>query len=395
MFIKEEVNQICDRLNEKRNFLQVLVGPRQVGKTTAALHIAKQLDCLSHYASADAPGIEPSAWLQFEWDKARAIQKKEKTKVILILDEVQKIQGWSEIVKKNWDADTQEKIPLHVLLLGSAPLLIQKGLTESLTGRFETNVFRHWLYPEMHQSFGFNLEQYLFFGGYPGAHGLVGDYERWQNYMLDSIIETTISRDVLLLNRIDKPALLRNLFLLGCRYSSRELAYQKIVGQLQDAGNTTTLAHYLELLTQSWMLTGLQKYSGSVVRQRGSSPKLQVFNNALLSAQKNLDFESARNDSEYWGQVVESAVGCHLLASKKPRGTLIRYWREGDFEVDFIVASESCLYAIEVQSGRKHKTSGLLQFKKKYPKAQTLVVGSGSLTLDEFFRTPLLKLLFS
>src|SRR5205807_8790309 len=245
---------------------------------------------------------------------------------------------------------------LKVVLLGSAPLLVQRGLTESLAGRFEVLHLPHWSFAEMRAAFGFSLEEYVYFGGYPGAASLVHEPDRWRRYILDALIETTIARDVLLLTRVDKPALLRRLFELGCRYSGQVLSYTKMLGQLHEAGNTTTLAHYLELLGGAGLLTGLAKYSGRAVRQRGSSPKLQVLNTALMSAQSGLSLDEARADREFWGRLVESAVGAHLANSAAVGECELFYWREGSREVDFVVRVGRTLTAIEVKSGRTRDT---------------------------------------
>ena len=271
-------NELLKRLKEKRRFVQVLVGPRQVGKTTVVRQVMKASGIPFHYASADEPTILDRTWLEQQWDIARLMAKDKKTGALLVLDEIQKVAHWSSVVKLLWDADTHSDTPLKVVLLGSSPLLIQSGLTESLAGRFEVIAVQHWSFIEMREAFGWNLEQYIFYGAYPGAAELINDPERWRRYILDSLIETTISRDILLLTRVDKPALLRRLFQLGCAYSGQILSYQKMIGQLTDAGNTTTLAHYLELLKGAGMLAGLSKYAYGQVRQRGSSPKLQVLN---------------------------------------------------------------------------------------------------------------------
>jgi len=214
------------------------------------------------------------AWIEQQWEAARLLAREAgREGALLALDEVQKVPRWSESLKRLRDEDSRAALPLKVVLLGSAPLLVQKGLTESLTGRFEILHLPHWSYVEMRDAFGWTLDQYLFYGAYPGAAPLVDEPERWARYIRDSLIETTIARDVLLLSRVDKPALLRRLFELGCTYSGRILSYTKMLGQLQDAGNTTTLAHYLDLLAGAGMVVGLQKYAGGAARRRGSSPK--------------------------------------------------------------------------------------------------------------------------
>src|SRR5271169_2929119 len=307
-------DELLKRLKEKRRFLQVLAGPRQVGKTTLVRQVMAASHLPAHYASADEPTLRGDrTWLEQQWDIARLKATEGKSGALLVLDEIQKIADWPDVVKLLWDADTHSSVPLKVVLLGSAPLLIQSGLTESLAGRFEVIAAPHWSFTEMREAFGWTVEQYIFYGAYPGAAELIDDPERWRRYILDSLIETTLSRDILLLTRVDKPALLRRLFQLGCAYSGQILSYQKMIGQLTDAGNTTTLAHYLELLQGAGMLAGLSKFARGLVRQRNSSPKLQVLNTALMSAQDSRSFAEARQDGNYWGRLVESCAGAHLL----------------------------------------------------------------------------------
>jgi uncharacterized protein len=308
---------------------------------------------------------------------------------LLVLDEAQKVPQWSETVKRLWDADTRAKRPLRVVLLGSAPLLVQRGLTESLAGRFEVLHLPHWTYGEMREAFGWSLDQFVYYGAYPGAAPLVRQPERWSRYVRDSLIETTISRDVLLLTRVDKPVLLRRLFELGCAYSGQVLSYTKMLGQLQDAGNTTTLAHYLDLLAGAGMVVGLQKYSGGVVGRRGSSPKLHVLNTALMTAPTGLSMSEARSDRSFWGRLVESAVGAHLANAAAAGTCEVWYWRDRNREVDFVVRSGRRLVAIEVKSGRSRDTlPGLAAFADAYHPARKLLVGGDGITLEEFLSKP-------
>jgi predicted AAA+ superfamily ATPase len=276
-----------------------------------------------------------------------------------------------------------------VVVLGSAPLLIQSGLTESLAGRFEVIAVPHWSFTEMREAFDFNLDQYVYYGAYPGAAGLIDDPERWRRYILDSLIETTISRDILSLNRVDKPALLRRLFLLGCDYSGQILSYQKMLGQLTDAGNTVTLAHYLELLQAAGMLAGLAKFSHGRVRQRGSSPKLQVLNTALMSAQDQRLLVEARREGDYWGRLVESAVGAHLLNSSMGTNVVVTYWRERNQEVDFVLQQGKSVVAIEVKSGgRREMLPGMEAFSRQFKPKRQLLVGGQGISLEEFLSQP-------
>ena len=267
---RPQAHELARRLGEPRRFIQVVAGPRQTGKTTLVQQLINELGRPVRYASADEPTLRGSEWIEQQWQIARrdAMQSGE-SGAILVLDEVQKIPNWSETAKRLWDADTRTGLALHVVVLGSAPLLIARGLTESLAGRFETLHVPHWSYAEMRAAFGWSLDDYLFYGGYPGAAPLISDPRRWGRYIRESLIETSISRDVLLLSRVDKPALLRRLFELACRYSGQVLSYTKMLGQLQDAGNATTLAHYLDLLSGAGMVCGLQKYAGDAARSRG------------------------------------------------------------------------------------------------------------------------------
>ena len=383
-------DELLKRLKEKRRFLQVLAGPRQAGKTTLVRQVMAASKMPAHYASADEPTVRSDrTWLEQQWDIARLKAGEGKTGALLVLDEIQKITDWPKVVKLLWDADTHSGVALKVVLLGSAPLLIQSGLTESLAGRFEVIAVPHWSFTEMREAFGWNLEQYLFYGAYPGAAGLIDTPERWRRYILDSLIETTLSRDILWLTRVDKPALLRRLFLLGCAYSGQILSYQKMLGQLTDAGNTTTLAHYLDLMQGAGMLIGLTKYSHGQVRQRGSSPKLQVLNTALMSAQDHRSLAEARQDGDYWGRLVESAVGAHLFNSSLGTNIGVSYWRERNQEVDFVLQQGKSIVAIEVKSGgHRESLPGMEAFARQFKPKRKLLVGGQGIALEEFLSKP-------
>ena len=382
---KRQLNRLLlERLTEPRRFMQVLAGPRQVGKTTSILQVLDDLHVPSHYASADAPTLQGATWIEQQWEIGRL--KAGKKRGVLVIDEVQKIPGWSNVVKMLWDDDSRHKRLLHVILLGSSPLLLQTGLTESLSGRFEIIHAGHWTYKECHAAFGWDLETYIYYGGYPGSAPLIRDRDRWARYIVDSLIETTISRDILLMTRVDKPALLRRLFQLGCLYSGQILSYQKMLGQLTDAGNTTTLAHYLELLSGAGLLTGLNKYSTQLIRQKGSSPKLHVMNTALMTAQAEMTFEEAQINREFWGRLVESAVGAHLINSSIAQGFKVSYWRERGHEVDFVISRGKKVVAIEVKSSRsKGVLPGMERFTNVVSHCRKLLVGEGGIPLKDFF----------
>lgn len=378
---------LLNRLQEPRRFIQVLAGPRQVGKTTLARQVMASVTAICHYASADEPALKGREWISQQWELGRLNARR--GEALLVLDEVQKVQGWSEAVKQLWDADTHANTPLRVVLLGSSPLLIQSGLTESLAGRFEIIPVPHWSFPEIHEAFGWDVEQFIYYGAYPGAAPLISDPERWQRYVVDSLIETSISRDILLMTRVDKPALLRRLFQLACDYSGQILSYQKMTGQLTDAGNTVTLAHYLQLLQGAGMVAGLSKFAGGKIRQRGSSPKLQVLNTALMSTSSGLGFEETRRESDRWGRLVESAVGAHLMSSTLGTPIEVTYWRERNAEVDFVLQRGKTLIAIEVKSaGRRGSLEGMEAFRREFAPLRTLLVGADGISLEEFLSTP-------
>ena len=327
-FIRPQASELARRLKEPRRFIQVVSGARQVGKTTLALQVAERSKLPYHVASADEPTLRGAGWIESQWEEARLLADSAKRKgALLVLDEVHKVPHWAGTVKHLWDEDTRKKTLVKTVLLGSAPLLIGRGLTESLAGRFEILHMPHWSFPEMRTAFGWDLQQYLFYGAYPGAAPLIKQPFRWSRYIIDSLIETTVARDVLLLSRVDKPALLRRLFELGCAYSGQILSYTKMTGQLQDAGNTTTLAHYLDLLAGAGVLTGLPKYAGDTARRQRSSPKFQVFNTALITAQSGMTQAEAFADREFWGRLTESAVGAHLLNASIGGECELFYWR--------------------------------------------------------------------
>jgi uncharacterized protein len=387
---RPQAAELLRRLAEQRRFIQVVTGARQVGKTTLVTQVVAQAAIPHVFASADEPTLRGPEWLEAQWEAARLLlRESDQRGALLVLDEVQKVPRWSEAVKRLWDADTRARRPLKIVLLGSAPLLLQRGLTESLAGRFEVVHLPHWTLAEMQEAFGWGADEYVFYGGYPGAAPLIGEEDRWARYIRDSLIETTIARDVLLLARVDKPALLRRLFELGCAYSGQILSYTKMLGQLQDAGNTTTLAHYLELLAGAGMLVGLHKYAAGATRQRGSSPKLQVLNTALMTAQSGMSLSEARRDPEFWGRLVESAVGAHLANAAAAGVCQVFYWRDRNHEVDFVVRAGKVVTAIEVKSGRAPDAfPGLAAFSAAVPKARKLVVGADGVPVEEFLRRP-------
>jgi hypothetical protein len=391
MFQRPYYTKIHERLGLKRKFIQVLMGPRQVGKTTIVRQLLEKYSFPWHYASADE-ATQP-LWLQQQWETIRLkVRSAESSEALLVIDEIQKIPDWSNHVKIQWDKDNFDNVPIKLILLGSSQLMLQKGLSESLAGRFEVIYIPHWSFTEMHDAFGFTADDFIWFGGYPGPADLITDETRWKEYIRHSLIETTLMRDILLLVRIDKPVLLRNLFDLACSFSGQILSYNKILGQLKDAGNTTTLAHYLKLLEGAGMIKGLEKYSPSTIRQRASSPKFQVFNMALMSALSSNQQHEISGQPEICGRWVESAIGTHLLNQSITENINLYYWREGNHEVDFVLQKGNKTIGIEVKSGRNKQTSGIPAFNQRFNPTKILLVGREGIPIEEFLGTPVSNL---
>ena len=393
MIERSQLQDITNRILEPRRFIQVLMGPRQVGKTTMAVQMLKKVSIPYLFESADAVNAVNAGWIEQLWEAARLKMKAQSAReFIIVIDEIQKIPNWSETVKRLWDRDTIDGTDIKLILLGSSRLLLHKGLTESLAGRFETTYLGHWSFREMEEAFGWDADQYAWFGGYPGGAELTGNEERWKNYISNSLIETSVSKDILMLTRVDKPALLKRLFELGCHYSGQILSFTKIQGQLQDAGNTTTLSHYLDLLDTAGLLAGIEKYSADLIRKRSSSPRFQVHNNALLSAQKHEYFSEIVNKPAEWGHIVESSVGAHLINHSVSQNFSVFYWRERNSEVDFILERRGTIIAIEVKSNDSENKKGLELFRKKYNPSKVYLISKRSLPWQEFLRINPLEL---
>ena len=387
MFKRPYFHILTNRLKEPKKFIQVITGPRQVGKTTLVHQVLKEIQIPSMYVSADGVINIGPEWIEQQWNNARLKLKTGNfSELIFVIDEVQKVPHWSEMVKANWDSDMLNGLEIKLVLLGSSRLLIQKGLTESLAGRFEVIYTGHWNFEEMNQAFGYSEEQFVWFGGYPGAADLVNDEQRWNDYIINSLIETTISRDILLMENINKPALLRNLFELGCSYSGQILSFTKILGQLQDAGNTTTLSHYLHLLDSAGLLSGLEKFSKGKISKRSSSPKFQVQNMAFLSALAEFHFSDALENTELWGRHVESAIGAHLFNSARANNLKLSYWREGNFEVDFILQHKNKVIGIEVKIGSAKFTKGMQRFSSHFKPYKMYLISNDGLNWKEILK---------
>lgn len=414
-FERAQVATLINRLNEPPRHLLAVFGPRQTGKTTIVRQALRSLEHdgrRTRYLSVDDPlsvnnpgnarfsvasggsevaglqsGVQGAQWLVAAWGEARQ-EAARAGNLVLAIDEIQQIPDWSRTVKGLWDADRATDHPLHVIVLGSAPLLVQSGLSESLARRFEKISVSHWSLQEMADAFEFDLDSYLYFGGYPGPARFIRDQGRWRDYILNALAEPNIERDILAMTRVDKPALLKRLFEVGTAHSGQILSYTKMLGQLDDAGNTTTLARYLELLSSAGLLTGLPKFSGQRSRIRGSIPKLNVLNTALMTATSGYSFQEARADRTFWGRIVESAVGAHLR-NTATSNIRVHYWRESHDEVDFVLQRGPKTVAIEVKSGpRGRGLRGLEAFRQRYKPERAIVVGADGIPLDEFLTQP-------
>ena len=395
MYKRAEYQVVTDRMKEPRKFIQVVMGARQIGKSTVVKQVLQDLDMPYQFFSADNVPATNSAWISDCWAAVRSLKESRGWEsVILVIDEIQKIANWSEVVKKEWDDDTFHDRDIKVLLLGSSRVLLEKGLSESLAGRFEEIRMSHWSYREMQECFGFSLDQYLFYGGYPGAATLIGDEDRFSQYIQSAIIEATINKDILMDTPISKPTLLRQTFELGAAYSGELLSLNKMLGALQDAGNTVTLAGYINLLDESGLLCGLQKFSVDMARRRASIPKLQVYNNALKMVYSPLTFEQAILNRKAWGRIFESGIGAYLVSQAFVHRFEVFYWRERDDEVDFILRKKSSVVAIEVKSNAEKRTDGLDKFRKLFNPQSAFIVGDGGISAEDFLSMDLRKLFF-
>lgn len=387
MFKRPYLKSVKKRVSEQRRTILVVMGPRQVGKTTMITQLTDEIDIPWIFESADAVFSGNSLWLNQIWETARIKLKTESAReYLLIIDEIQKIENWSETVKKLWDEDTRNKTNLKVILLGSSRLLLKRGLTESLAGRFETIYMTHWTFNEMSDAFGWDENEFAWFGGYPGGVDLIKDEDRWKKYIQDAIIEASVSKDILMLTRVDKPALMKQLFEIGSSYSGQILSITKILGQLQDAGNTTTLTHYLTLLDTAGLLGFLNKYALNIVRKRSSIPKFQVHNNALLSAQQPEHLHDIISMPDRWGRIVESSIGTHLLNHALSEKFSLYYWREGNDEVDFIMEKGSKLIAIEVKTSYATNKKGIVSFNTRFNPYKSLLIDNNNMPWHEFLR---------
>ena len=384
---RSQFAEVFDRMNEPRKFIQVLAGPRQVGKSTLIDQVLAECQIPHYLYNADGVDGNDTDWIRRIWETTRTLMdSRQQTETVLVIDEIHKIKRWSEIVKREWDADTRSKRQMKLFILGSSRLMLRKGLTESLAGRFELIRLGHWTLQEMEDAFGWTLDNWIYYGGYPGSASLIKDMRRWRKYIKESLVAPAIEKDIILTSNIYKPALMKQLFELGCTYSAELLSLTKALGQLQDAGNVTTLSSYLEILNQCNLLAGLQKYANDEARRYQSIPKYQVYNNALLTAFKGTSYEKDRIDPQIWGRWIESAVGAYLLGGAEDGGYSVYYWRERSDEVDFIIVRQGEVMALEVKSGRRGMNSGIPKFNDLFHPKHSLVIGTDGIPFEEFFR---------
>lgn len=386
-FKRSQFTEITQRINEPKRFIQVLAGPRQVGKSTLMDQVLAECPLPYYLYNADGVDENDSDWIRRVWESARAqMDTRRQTEAVLVIDEIQKIKNWSGIVKREWDADIRNRRQLKLFLLGSSRLMLRKGLTESLAGRFELMRLGHWTWQEMADAFGWTLDDWIYYGGFPGTASLIKDMRRWKKYVRESLVAPAIEKDVIMTSNIYKPALMKQLFELGCSYSAEMLSLTKALGQLQDAGNVTTLSSYLNILDECNLLAGLQKFAHDEARRYQSVPEFQVYNNALLTAYRGTTYEKDRTDPRVWGRWVESAVGAYLLGGAEEGDYKVYYWHERSDEVDYILVKQGEVLALEVKSGRRGMNSGLPNFCKRFHHQKALVIGTDGIPFTEFFK---------
>lgn len=393
MYQRSEYKLIKSRLEEPRRFIQVVMGPRQIGKSTVVKQVVQDIAEPYQFFSADNIPASNSNWLSNCWSAARSLMTNQGLdSMIIIIDEIQKIANWSEAVKKEWDDDSFNNRNIKLLLLGSSRVLLEKGLADSLAGRFEEIRMSHWSFSEMYDCFGFSLDEYLFYGGYPGAAPLIKEPDRFEQYIQSAIVDATINKDILMNTPISKPALLRQTFELGAAYSGSLLSLTKMLGALQDAGNTSTIAGYLNLLGESGLLTGLQKFSVDMARRKASIPKLQVFNNALNTIYSPLSLNKAVMDRKTWGHILESGIGAFIINEAFTKRFEVFYWRDRNDEVDFVLRKKNSVVAIEVKSNAEKRTEGLDKFKEMFNPTAAFIVGDSGIKASDFLSMDLRSL---
>jgi predicted AAA+ superfamily ATPase len=359
------IDILASRLKSESQFIQVLLGPRQVGKTTSVLHyLENEYHGRYKFFSADAIFISSTNWIEEIWQEAKIGSD------LIVIDEIQKIENWSEVIKKLWDETKLSNKKISCLLLGSSSLELQRGLSESLTGRFQLIRAHHWNFKESQQLVKLNFQDYLKFGGYPASYSLIKNQDEFYHYLSQSIVTTVIEKDILKNHSVKSPSLFKQAFELIMSYPAQEISYTKLLGQLQDKGNTDLIKHYISLYEGAYLVKSLHKFSGSLLIKRTSSPKLIPLCPAFYSLQVQQEYSTSEQ-----GRVFELTVGMALVRIF----TDLFYWREGNYEVDYIAKKGKQIYAIEVKSGRRKSTQGLTKFCEHYPNAKKIFI-----TLDNY-----------
>jgi hypothetical protein len=369
------IAQLAGRLAEPApGYIQVLVGPRQVGKTTLLLEIASRWRGQAVYVAADAAEASLPGWWEEQW---RTVERLAKDKpAVILFDEIQYLSNWNRILKAKHDQIRRRRVPVHVVVSGSSSLRIGAGTKETMAGRFERLQLLHWPARELAKRFHLNpaeaVEQIIRYGSYPGAIPLLKDFPRWRAYIRDSIIEPATGRDILATEPIRRPALLRQLFAVSVAHPAQIVSLQKICGQLTDQGALQTVAHYLHVLEEAFLVTAVHKYSERALRRRSSPPKLVVLNQAFLSAAAGEASPTPERQPEQWGRWIENACIAHAFNS----GQGVYYWRAEPLEVDLITDGSWGRWAIEIKTGNygvQHLT-GLLEFCRRYPEYRPFVL---------------------
>jgi predicted AAA+ superfamily ATPase len=361
MHVQRDFEKILlNRLKERPRFIQVLLGPRQVGKTSGVLNVLENNFSEKKYNYF----LIEESFYEKDWFLNQIQKAIESNKKIIVLDEIQKLDHWSEAIKLIWDRLKHQKKQIHFVLLGSSSLKLTLGLSESLSGRFEMIPCYHWSYHESKHGFKLSFEQYHKMGGYPGSYPLIKDEHRFKSYIINSIFETSVQNDILRFAHVKKPALFRQTFQMICQFPAQVVSYNKLLGQLQDLGNVDQVKYYLDLYAQAYFINLIPKWTRSPL-SRATSPKIIIGANVFpffLSENQN-------HTEEFLGHLFENLVGNQLCQAFET----VYYWAEGAFELDFIVLNKGTIYGIEVKSQRR-KAKSLIQFRKKFHEAYTCII---------------------
>jgi hypothetical protein len=340
------------------------------------LDIAAQLGDGAVYVASDEPDAALPGFWERRWAEAEA--RAGQGNAVLLLDEIHHLSDWAARLKSHWDRARRRHIPIHVVATGSSALRVATGSRESLAGRFERLTLSHWPAAALVEAFHLSPREaahnFVRFGSYPGAVEFQQNFARWRDYLRDAIIEPAIGRDVLALGTVRRPALLRQVFAIATGAPAQIMSLQKMQGQLQDRGALETVAHYLALLQDAYLVVPLEKYAIQVHRRRASPPKLVVLNNALLSATHPNGPPDPAREPDRFGFWVENAC----LAFAINQDQQVTYWREEPQEVDAILDGSWGKWAVEVKTGKFdiQALRGLLEFCRRNSAFTPLVISA-------------------